>query len=350
MFDKQRTHVVANHDVSPTKEFIDDRDARFDPELLAARVRSRAKDFAAINAESLAEHYFGDAIYTNMIMLGMAWQRGLVPVSDEAIYAANALNKVKVAANAAAFDLGRLAAADPDAIQALAPKRPEPTPPTLDELIARRREHLAAYQNQAYADLFEARIARIRAAESNLGLGEGLTRAVATNLSKLMAYKDEYEVARLYSAPEYRQAVEETFGKGAQLTFLLAPPLISKKNAKGELIKQSYGPWLIPVFGMLKGFKWLRATTFDPIGWTAERKMERRLRDEYLARLDVLAAGLNAGNHALAIEIASVPDEIRGYGHVKEKSVAVAEKVLAGLLARWTAPAPAPRPYMAAAE
>jgi indolepyruvate ferredoxin oxidoreductase len=350
MFDKQRTHVVANHDVSPTKEFIDDRNARFDPELLAARVRSRAKDFAAINAESLAEHYFGDAIYTNMIMLGMAWQRGLVPVSDEAIYAANKLNKVKVAANAAAFDLGRLAAADPDSIQALAPKRPEPEPLTLDELIARRSEHLAAYQNQAYANLFEARIARIRAAESNLGLGEGLTRAVATSLSKLMAYKDEYEVARLYAAPEYKQAVEEQFGKGAQLTFLLAPPLISKKNAKGELIKQPYGPWLMPVFKILRGFKWLRATTFDPIGWTAERKMERQLRDEYLARLDLLAAGLNAGNHGLAIEIASVPDEIRGYGHVKEKSVATAEKTLAGLMARWTAPAPAPRPQMVAAE
>jgi indolepyruvate ferredoxin oxidoreductase len=350
MFDKQRTHVVANHDVTPTKEFIDDRNARFDPDLLAARVRSRAKDFAATNAESMAEHYFGDAIFTNMIMLGMAWQKGLLPVSDEAIYEANRLNKVKVAANAAAFDLGRLVAATPGAVQALAPKRPEPEPLTLDELIARRSEMLVAYQNQAYANLFEARVARVRAAESNLGLGEGLTRAVGTYLSKLMAYKDEYEVARMYAAPEYKQAVEETFGKGTKLTFLLAPPLLSRKNSKGELIKQQFGLWMMGAFKVLKTFKFLRGTKLDFIGWTEERKMERRLRDEYLERLEMLASGLTKENHGLAIEIASVPDEIRGYGHVKERSVEAAEKVLAGLMARWSAPAPAPRPAMVAAE
>src|SRR5690606_13595481 len=141
-------------------------------------------------------------IYTNMIMLGMAWQRGLVPVSDVAIKEANSLNRVKVAENAAAFDLGRLAAASPDAVQALAPKRPDPDPLTLDELVARRSEMLKAYQNDAYADLYEARVARVRAAESNLGLGESLTRAAATYLAKLMAYKDEYEVARLYANPD----------------------------------------------------------------------------------------------------------------------------------------------------
>ena len=350
MFDKGRTAVVANHDVTPTKEFIEDRNARFDPDLLAARVRSRAKSFSAVNAEALAEHHFGDAIYTNMIMLGMAWQNGLIPVSDTAIYEANRLNKVKVAQNAAAFDLGRLAAATPDAVQALAPKRPELDQPTLDELIARRAEMLRAYQNAAYADMYEARVARVRAAESNLKLGEQLTRAAATYLAKLMAYKDEYEVARLYTLPEYRQSVEDTFGKGAKLTFLMAPPMISKKNHKGELIKQPFGPWMMTGFKLLKRFKWLRGTGFDIFGMTADRKMERRLRDEYMARLEKLSAGLTPENHALAVEIVSLPDDIRGYGHVKDRSVEAAEKKLATLMARWNAPAPNPAPRMQAAE
>jgi len=333
--------VVANHDVTPTKEIIENRNVRFDPDLLTARVRARAKAFAATNAEALAEHHFGDAIYTNMIMLGMAWQNGLIPVSDTAIYEANRLNKVKVKENAAAFDLGRIAAANPDLIQAAAPKRPEIEPLKLDELIARRAEMLKAYQNAAYADLYEARIARVRAAESNLGLGEQLTTAAATYLAKLMAYKDEYEVARLYTRPEYKQAVEDTFGKGTKLTFLMAPPMISKKNHKGELIKQGFGPWMMTSFKILKKMKFLRGDAFDIFGKTEERRMERRLRDEYLARLEVLSSGLTAANHALAVEIASLPDEIRGYGHVKDKAVVVAEKKLAELMAKWNSPAPA---------
>jgi len=348
MFDKARTAVVANHDVTPTKEIIENRNVRFDPDLLTARVRSRAKSFAATNAEALAEHHFGDAIYTNMIMLGMAWQNGLIPISDAAIYEANRLNKVKVKENAAAFDLGRIAAANPDLIQATAPKRPEIEPLKLDELIARRAEMLKQYQNAAYADMYEARIARIRAAESNLGLGEQLTTAAATYLSKLMAYKDEYEVARLYTRPEYKQAVEDTFGKGTKLTFLMAPPMIAKKNHKGELIKQPFGPWMMTGFKVLKSLKGLRGGAFDFFGKTDERKMERRLRDEYLARLETLASGLKPENHALAVEIASIPDDIRGYGHVKEKSVHAAEAKLATLMAKWNAPVAPPR--MQAAE
>jgi indolepyruvate ferredoxin oxidoreductase len=351
MFDKGRTAVVANHDVTPTKEFIEDRNARFDPDLLTARVRSRARSFAAANAEALAEHHFGDAIYTNMIMLGMAWQSGLIPVNEAAIHEANRLNRVKVKQNAAAFDLGHIAAVKPDIVQGLAPKRPEIEPLTLDELIARCSEMLRAYQNAAYADMYEARIARVRAAESNLGLGEALTRHAAVYLAKLMAYKDEYEVARLYTRPEYLQGVEETFGKGAKLTFLMAPPMIAKKNHKGELIKQPFGPWMMSAFRLLRRLKWLRGSAFDIFGKTAERRMERRLRDEYLERLDRLARELTPQNHALAVEIASIPDEIRGYGHVKDMSVEAAVRRLAGLLARWNAPAPAPRtPELAAAE
>ncbi|MDZ4761902.1 MAG: indolepyruvate ferredoxin oxidoreductase family protein [Alphaproteobacteria bacterium] len=351
LFDKARTRVVANRDVTPTKDIIDDRNARFDPDLLAARVRSRSRSFSAINAEALAEQYFGDAIYTNMIMLGMAWQLGHVPVADAAIHEANRLNRVKVEANAAAFDLGRLAAADPAALHALAPRRPELTAPSLDQLVERRAEMLTGYQDAAYASVYRSKVASVRAAESNLGLGDAFSRAAATHAAKLMAYKDEYEVARMYADPAYAQAIKATFGDGAKLTFLLAPPLISNKNSRGELVKSSFGPWMMPVFKVLQRFKWMRRKSWDPIGWTAERRMEKRLRDEYLERLDVLAEGLRADNHALAVEIASLPDEIRGFGHVKDKAVRAAEIKLEALMARWMRSAPAPlAPVMVAAE
>jgi indolepyruvate ferredoxin oxidoreductase len=340
LLDRDRTVVAANRDVTPTKEFIEDRNARFNADMLAARVRARSKAFAAVNAEALAEHHCGDAIYANMIMVGMAWQMGLLPVSDAAILAANKLNGVKWQMNQAAFELGRLAAVHPDRVQALQPMRAEPAAQPLDELIAHRASMLGQYQNGAYAQTYVAAIARVRDAETRLGLGEQLTRTAATYLSKLMAYKDEYEVARLYADPAYKAQLEETFGKGAKLRFHLAPPLISKRNSKGELVKNEFGGWMMPAFRMLKSLKGLRGTAFDPMGWTAERKMERRLRDDYIARLETLAAGLRPDNHALAVEIASVPDEIRGYGHVKEKAVHTAEARLEALMGRWTSPAP----------
>jgi indolepyruvate ferredoxin oxidoreductase len=352
LFDKGRTEVVANHDVTPTKEFIEDRNVRFDADLLASRVRARARGFASVNAEALAERHFGDAIYANFIMVGMTWQRGLLPVSELALYRAIKLNGVKVQENMAAFDLGRLAAVGgPEAIAPL--KRPEPPPVTLDALIDRRAALLADYQDAAYAETYRAAVARVRTAESALGLGEALTRAAATFAAKLMAYKDEYEVARLYADPAYAASIRETFGEGARLTFHLAPPLLSKKNHRGELIKRPFGAWMLPAFRLLRRMKGLRRTRFDPFGWTAERQMERRLRDEYLARLDRLAAELTPARHALAVEIASVPDDIRGFGHVKERSVEVAEARLATLMARWSgAPAPAssPAPAPMAAE
>jgi indolepyruvate ferredoxin oxidoreductase len=353
LYDRARTRVVANRDVTPTKEFIDDRRTRFDADILAARVRTRSKSFLALNAEELAERFCGDAIYTNMIMLGMAYQEGLVPVSEGAIRTANKLNGVKVAMNEAAFDLGRLAAADPIAVQAMAPKRAEADVLSLDELVARRVEMLTRYQNEAYAADYRMRIARVRAAEANLKLGETLSRAAAENLAKLMAYKDEYEVARLYDDVAYKQAVEDTFGKGAKLTFHLAPPLLSKKNAKGELIKQAYGGWMAPAFSMLRRLRFLRGSKLDPFGWTEERMQERRLRDEYAARLEALCSELRADNHALAVEIAAVPDDIRGYGHVKDRSVQAAESRLAGLMARWSSPSspmPERRAPLVAAE
>jgi indolepyruvate ferredoxin oxidoreductase len=349
LMDKARTAVAANRDIAPTAEFIRNRNVRFGADLLAARLRARSRFFAEVDAESLAETHCGDAIYANMIMLGAAWQSGLVPVSAEAILEANRLNGAKVGINAAAFQLGRLAVADPAAVRARA-KRPEAPQLSLDELIARRAELLTAYQDEAYAEQYRAVIARVRAVESNLGLGEAFTRAAAHGLAKLMAYKDEYEVARLYADPAYKAALEETFGKGARLRFHLAPPLLSKKNAKGKLQKREFGAWMLPAFRMLQGLKGLRKTKLDPFGWTAERRMERRLRDDYIARLNLLAGGLRPDNHALAVEIAALADDIRGFGHVKDRAAEAAASKLDDLMERWRASTPEPRAPLMAAE
>lgn len=348
LLDPSRTRIAANTDVTPTREMIDFRDARFDPGRLARRVSARGVGFESIEAEALAEHHLGDAIYTNMVMVGAAWQMGLVPVSAEAVVEAIALNRVQVEMNTAAFHIGRLAVAKPDSVRVGRAVRPTLPQLSLDELIARRAEMLTSYQDQAYADIYLSAIARIRASEDNQGLGEDLTRTAATELFRLMAYKDEYEVARLYADPVYMRSVRDAFGPGAKLTFLLAPPLLSPRNSDGEMIKRRFGPWMMVLFRALAHLKWLRRRSFDPFGWTAERRMERRLRDEYLLRLEGLAAGLRPDTHALAVEIASATSEIRGFGHVKERSAALVEAHLAALLERWRA-GPAP-PSRAAAE
>ena len=344
LLDPVRTRVAACSDVTPTKEVIDRRDARFDAGRLARRVASRAAGYASIDAEALAEHHLGDAIYTNMVMVGAAWQMGLLPVSAEAVLQAVRLNRVQVDMNVAAFQLGRIAVEDPDQVRVGRPVRPSDVRASLDEFIARRIETLTAYQDLPYAEIYRSALAHLRASEADKGLGEELSYAAAAELFRLMAYKDEYEVARLYSDPAYMRSVVDAFGPNAKLTFLLAPPLISRRRSNGELIKRRFGPWMMHVFRVLRAGKWMRGKSLDPFGWTTERRMERRLRDDYLKRLDEIAQGLTLKNHPLAVEIASVTSEVRGFGHVKEKSVIEAERRLAGLMERWRAGyVPSPR-------
>ncbi|MEO1472751.1 MAG: indolepyruvate ferredoxin oxidoreductase family protein, partial [Pseudomonadota bacterium] len=199
LMDSAATMAFANSDVTPTSEFIRDRSKRFESDLLAARVKRQVLDLDAIDAEALAVEYLHDAIYTNMIMIGFAWQRGQVPVSLRGLYRAIKLNGVKIEENMAAFDIGRTAAADPGRLQSARDPRGEVTPKTLDELIAHRSSRLESYQNAAYAEQYREAVARVRAAETAAGLGDRLTRAVAAYAYKVMAYKDEYEVARLYT-------------------------------------------------------------------------------------------------------------------------------------------------------
>jgi len=212
-------------------------------------------------------------------------------------------------------------------------------------LVARRRDFLAGYQDEAYASAYEALMARVEAAERGLGYGPELplTEAVAKNLFKLMAYKDEYEVARLYTEGTFARRLGETFEDDVRLKGHLAPPLLASRDpATGQPRKRAFGPWVLHAMRALAPLKRLRGTFLDPFGWTAERREERRLRDEYRAMVELLLTDLRHDNHELAIRLAGLPDLVRGFGHVKRRNVEryVAER--AALLEAWRAPAPQP--------
>jgi indolepyruvate ferredoxin oxidoreductase len=279
----------------------------------------------------------GDSIYANPLLLGYAWQRGRVPLSHAALMRAIELNGVQVDNNKAAFEWGRRCAHDLAAVQALfkaAAVIEFVRKPSVDEVIARRVEFLTGYQDAAYAATYKAFVEKVRSAEAPLSSTK-LTEAVARYLFKLMAYKDEYEVARLHTDPAFVAKIAGMFEGDYKLVHHLAPPLTAKKNDKGELVKQPFGPWMRSAFGLLAKLKGLRGGPLDVFGRTAERRMERALIGEYRDSVAELLPALNASNLALAVEIARIPEEIRGYGHVKERHLAAARPKWAALMARW---------------
>jgi indolepyruvate ferredoxin oxidoreductase len=211
--------------------------------------------------------------------------------------------------------------------------------PALAEMVAKRVEFLTGYQNAAYAADYQAFVQKVQAAEAKLGATTRLSEAVARYLFKLMAYKDEYEVARLHTDKAFTDKIAAQFEGDYKLVHHLAPPLWAKKNAKGELVKQPFGPWMRSAFGVLAKMKGLRGTALDVFGKTEERRTERALIVEYRACIDELLTTLNASNLALAVEIARIPEEIRGYGHVKERHLKAARPKWSGLMAQWRTPA-----------
>jgi indolepyruvate ferredoxin oxidoreductase len=215
-------------------------------------------------------------------------------------------------------------------------------PASLDELIARRSADLADYQDAAYAHRYRALVQKVEQAEKTRGMGfTGLTEAVARYYYKLLAIKDEYEVARLYTSGEFRKAIEAQFEGDYRLEFNLAPPLIAERDAQtGHLIKRSFGPWMLKAFAVLARFKRLRGTALDVFGYSAERKLERQLIVEYERLISEIAENLSPDNHALAVELAEIPEHIRGYGHVKDEHVKRAKAGEAELLAAFRNPAP----------
>ena len=341
------THAIINSHLVPTADFTLDVDIDFHAEEMTALIRNVVGDNLSefVEATELATALMGDAIATNPFMLGYAFQRGLVPLGEDALIRAIELNDVAVDSNKRSFALGRLAAHDLDVVCQVA--RPqaaaaEPIAETLEDMVERRVRFLTDYQDAAYAARYRDVVRWVEAAEVERAKGRtGLATAVARYLFKLMAYKDEYEVARLYADKSFARKLAAQFDGEVRLRFHLAPPLLARRDpATGELQKREYGAWMLPLFRALARFKRLRGTRWDIFGYTVERKMERRLIADYLAIVEELSVGLNSDNHSLAIAIAEVPEHIRGFGHVKERHVADAEAKQAELLAAWRDPAP----------
>ena len=344
-----RTFVALNTHGAPTAAFVTNPDWQFPGGACAGAIAAAvgADGLGSLDAEQVATAMLGDSIYTNPLMLGYAWQKGRVPLSRGALLRAMELNGVQVPNNQAAFEWGRRCAHDLAAVQALL----QPAQvihfakkPTLADTLALRVEFLTGYQNAAYAAEYLAFVDKVKAAEAQAGTGTRLAEAVARYLFKLMAYKDEYEVARLHTDKAFTDKIAAMYEGDYKLVHHLAPPLLAKHNDKGELVKQSYGPWVRKAFGVLARMKGLRGTALDVFGRTEERKTERALIREYRACIEELLKGLTAERLALAVEIARIPEDIRGYGHVKERHLQVARKKWFALMDRWRAPhAGAPR-------
>jgi indolepyruvate ferredoxin oxidoreductase len=338
LYAKDRTVACGNEDFAPTADFVTDRDIRFDSGAMAGRIRAAAKSYDQCPAHHLAETHFGDAIYANMIMVGFAWQKGVVPISSRAVYRAIQLNGIDATANLQAFELGRRAAFDPAKRGPAEAAGPTPETMPLSDLIAHRAGDLTAYQNEAYAKRYRDRVDQAAKAGS-----EPLTRAVAVNLYRLMAYKDEYEVARLYADGRFAATRSETF-KGGRTKVMLAPPILAPKDSQGRPKKIAFGGWMLdygfPILARLKG---LRGTAFDLFGRTEERRTERRLLADYEKGLDRLLAELTPDRLPLAIQIAQAPLSIRGFGHVKEAALIKAKAEEARLWAKWEQAVPNPK-------
>jgi indolepyruvate ferredoxin oxidoreductase len=337
-----RTFVALNTHGTPTAAFVHNADWQFPGGQCENAIKQNvgAALVGAFDAEQVAVQLLGDSIYTNPLLLGYAWQLGRVPLAHAALMRAIELNGVQVANNQAAFEWGRHCAHDLAAVQALfqaAQVIEFVKKPSVDELVATRVAFLTGYQNSAYAARYKAFVDKVRAAEAPLASTQ-LSQAVARYLFKLMAYKDEYEVARLHTDPAFTARIAAQFEGDYKLVHHLAPPAIAKKNERGELVKRPFGPWIRGAFSVLARLKGLRGTAFDPFGRSAERRGERALIGEYRACIEELLASLDATKLAQAIEIASIPEEIRGYGHVKDRHLAAARTKWQRLMAQWRQP------------
>ena len=323
--DPGRTAVLINtHETFPGG-FAHDPDYSLPTRRIIQAITARAGPERGlfIEATRIATALMGDSIATNMFMLGLAYQAGAVPLSPAAIERAIELNGVEVAMNSSAFAWGRRAAIEPEAVVAIAERRSgkawTPERETLDERVAHRVKFLTAYQNEAYAERYANVVLRVREAETRVEPGRAdLTEAVARNLFKLMAIKDEYEVARLYTDGSFLRQLSGQFSGWDRLEFNLAPPLVARRDpTTGNLKKGNFGPWMMNALRLLARSRWLRGKWFDPFGYSVERRMEQRLLAEYEETLAIIHGRLSAENHALAVALARYPEKIRGFGHVK---------------------------------
>ena len=326
-----RTQVALNGHTAPTAAFVKDGGWASPGSACQAQMQQAvgASAVAAFDMDSAAVKLMGDSLYANPMLLGFAWQKGWIPLQLASIMRAIELNEVAVDQNKAAFTWGRRAAHDGEGVQRLlAPAQVISLPArrqSLDELVQRRVEFLTAYQDSAYAQRYSALVERVRQAELPVsGRGE-LAEAVARNLFKLMAYKDEYEVARLHTDAAFAQKIQSLFEGDYKLSYHLAPPLLARKDAQGHLIKRPYGAWMRSAFALLARFKGLRGTAFDVFGYTQERRSERELIGQYCDTVEELIVGLRPDSLAAALELARIAEQIKGFGHVKERNLLAAQ-------------------------
>jgi indolepyruvate ferredoxin oxidoreductase len=342
MMSADRTAVVTDNRVMPTAEFVANNSVKYDASSMEVRLKANTRSLDECPAQAIATALLGDAIFANMVLTGFAWQKGLIPLDRGAIMRAIELNRASVGLNKRAFEIGREAAADPARVMAkVAP--PPKLSQTLDELIEIRVSELIAYQNAAYADRYRAFVEKVRAAERAVApKSEVLSEAVARNLYKLMAIKDEYEIARLYTDGAFEKRLKEKFEGKVKLAIHLAAPILGHRNPDtGLLEKRAFGGWMLKAMKVLAKGKRLRGTRLDLFGRTAERKAERALIQDYEARMEKVLPALNEANLNLAAAYAGVPDMIRGFGHVKAANMKKAEARYAEFEAALLAPAQA---------
>jgi len=348
---RNHSHAVINSHLSPTAEFTRNADAVFPindmEQAIAGEVESGHSHF--VRATTLATRLLGDAIYANFLLLGVAYQQGLIPLSAGAIEAAVELNGVAIEQNQQAFLWGRRYVIDTGAVlteAGLGNEHKTSAAESLEEVIAYRSDYLTAYQDQAYARRYLHLVDRVRGCEQELRQSTDvelpLTEAVARSYFSLLAYKDEYEIARLYTNGDFEQTLAAQFEGDFRLRFHLAPPLLAKRDPHtGKPIKREYGSWVLPLFRVLARFKNLRGSALDIFGYSAERKMERDLITTYEDDIEQLLDESRADNLDTAIEIAGLPLQIRGFGHVKQASIETVTTRRAELLQKFAGADPA---------
>ncbi|MDB5714356.1 MAG: pyruvate ferredoxin/flavodoxin oxidoreductase [Sphingomonadales bacterium] len=339
-FAKGRGRMVLNGDETPTADIVTDRDATLPTARMIDTLMARAGDKGfVLSATRIAEGLFGNNVAANTLLVGYAWQKGLLPLTQAAFEAAIEANGAAVALNKRAFAWGRMAAVDIEQVEVIAGiAAAQPVIESIDAVIERNTLELVAYQNAEYAARYVSLLERVRVAISSFGAeGDLLLRAVAVNAYKVMAYKDEYEVARLYAEPTFRETLGAQFADTKRISIWLAPPFISRIDAPtGRPAKRKFGPWVFTAFDILARLKPLRGGWADPFGRTSERRAERALRDEYFATIVSLCESLDVDNLVRATAIAHLPDMVRGYGPVKELALIDYEAQRAVLLAQCT--------------
>ena len=346
------TKALVNTALVMPAQFTREPDLRFPTGSMEQEIKDAVApgDAEFLDATKLATGLMGDSIATNLFMVGYAFQRGLIPLGEAAILRAIELNGQAIESNKQSFNWGRLAAVDPALVASAAVSTVKPDSQrlsqSLDEMVTRRTKFLTDYQDAAYAKRYTDLVAQVRAAEGRAmpGITE-LTEAVARYYFKLLAIKDEYEVARLYAESDFTQRVAAQFEGDYKLTYHLAPPVFNKPDAiTGAPKKSVYGPWMMKAFGVLAKLRKFRGTGLDFFGRTDERKMERALIGEYEKVVAEIIARLSPQNHGTAVDLASVPEYIRGYGHVRQAHVKTAKTRESVLLAQFRSPLPAPAP------